>query len=154
MKKILFGLCALFLLAGCASIKQAQSLSNCKFALTSVKLTDYDVSALGFDVVIAITNPTRETAALKRFVGKLTVNDEYMADVTLTDIKIEPNSTKQNKAKVKVPLSALSSKLVGLLGMGSATLDYHLTGTMFFEGPLGVEIPLAVDVGRYGSENL
>jgi len=154
MKKFLFGICALFLLAGCASVKQAQSLSNCKFALTSVQLTDYGITSLGFDVVIAITNPSKtETAALKRFVGKLTVNDEYMADVTLTDIKIDPNSTKNAKAKVNVPLSAISSKLVGLLGMSSATLDYHLTGTMFFEGPLGVEIPLAVDVGRYGSEN-
>jgi len=37
--------------------------------------------------------------------------------------------------------------------MGSGTLDYHLTGTMYFEGPLGVEIPVPVDIGRIGSYN-
>ena len=135
-------------------MQQAQNLSNCKFALTSVQITDYNLSSLGFDIIIAITNPSKtETASLKRFVGKLTVNDDYMADVTLKDILIEPNSTKNAKAKVKVPLATVSSKLIGLLSMGSGTLDYHLTGTMYFAGPLGVEIPVPVDIGRVGSSN-
>ena len=38
--------------------------------------------------------------------------------------------------------------------MGSGTLDYHLTGTMYFDGPLGTEIPVPVDIGRYGSYNI
>ncbi len=154
MKKLVYLFIAAFLFVGCSSMQQAQNLTNCKFALTSVNLTDYNLTSLGFDIVISITNPSRtETASLKRFVGKLTVNDDPMADVTLKDIHIEPNSTKQTKAKVSVPLSAVSSKLIGLLSMGSGTLDYHLTGTMYFEGPLGVEIPVPVDVGRVGSHN-
>ena len=154
MKKILFSLIAISLLVGCSSMQQAQNLSNCKFSLASVHVTDYNLTSLGFDIVIAITNPSKtETAALKRFVGKLTVNDDYMADVTLKDIHIEPNSTKNAKAKVNVPLANISSKLIGLLSMGSGTLDYHLTGTMYFEGPLGVEIPIPVDIGRVGSTN-
>lgn len=154
MKKILISLVALILLAGCSSVQKAQNLSNCKFVLTSVSLTDYNLTSLGFDVVIAITNPSKtDTAALKRFVGKLTVNDDYMADVTLKDVHIEPNSTKNVKAKITVPLAQVSGKLIGLLSMGSGTLDYHLTGTMYFEGPLGVEVPVPVDIGRVGSAN-
>ena len=154
MKKILISLVALILLAGCSSVQKAQNLSNCKFVLTSVSLTDYNLTSLGFDVVIAITNPSKtDTAALKRFVGKLTVNDDYMADVTLKDVHIEPNSTKNVKAKITVPLAQVSGKLIGLLSMGSGTLDYHLTGTMYFEGPLGVEVPVPVDIGRVGSYN-
>ena len=154
MKKIFMLFTALTLLAGCASVQQAQNLSNCKFALTSIHVSDYNLTSLGFDLVIAITNPSKtDTAALKRFVGKLTVNGDYMADVTLKDIYIEPNSTKQTKAKITVPLASVSSKLIGLLSMGSGTLDYHVTGTMYFEGPLGIEIPVPVDVGRIGSSN-
>lgn len=154
MKKILLSCVALVLLIGCSSVQKAQNLSNCKFALTSVNLTDYNLTSLGFDIVIAITNPSKtETAALKRFEGKLTVNDDYMADVTLKNVYIEPNSTKNAKAKVTVPLSAVNSKLIGLLSMGSGTLDYHLTGMMYFDGPLGVEVPVPVDIGRVGSAN-
>lgn len=154
MKKFLLLFVACAFLWGCSSMEQTQNLANCKFALTSVNLTDYNLSSLGFDIVIAITNPSKtQTASLKRFDGKLTVNDDYMADVTLKDIKVEPNSTKNAKAKISVPLSAVSSKLIGLLSMGSGTLDYHLTGTMYFEGPLGVDIPVPVDIGRVGSYN-
>ena len=154
MKKFLLLFVASAFLWGCSSMEQTQNLANCKFALTSVNLTDYNLSSLGFDIVIAITNPSKtQTASLKRFDGKLTVNDDYMADVTLKDIKVEPNSTKNAKAKISVPLSAVSSKLIGLLSMGSGTLDYHLTGTMYFEGPLGVDIPVPVDIGRVGSYN-
>ena len=107
---------------------------------------------MGFDVVIAITNLNRkQPATLKRFEGELTVNDAPMAHVTLKDIHIEPNSTKNAKARLMVPMSTFTGKLLGLISMNSATLDYHLTGTMYFEGPLGVEIPMPVDVGRYGN---
>jgi len=154
MKKLVSLLVACAFFAGCASVQQAQNLSNCKFGLTSVNVSDYNLTSLTFDVVVSITNPSKtDTAALKRFVGQLTVNDTPMAEVTLKDILIEPNSTKQNKAKVNVPLASVSSKLIGLLSMGSGTLDYHLTGTMYFEGPLGIEIPVPVDVGRVGSNN-
>ncbi len=152
MKKILVGFLGLILLSACAGVQQAQNLANCKYALRNVELTDYNLNSLGFTVIIAITNMNKKQAAkLKRFEGELTVNEEHMANVTLKDVYIEPDSTKNAKAKFVVPLQTFSNKLVGLLSMKSATLDYHLTGTMYFEGPLGVEIPVPVDIGRLGS---
>ena len=152
MKKLFLCLFSAVLLTACSTVQEAQNLANCKFALKSVELTNYNLTSFDFDVVVAITNLNKkQAAALKRFDGKLTVNDDYMADITLRDIRIEPNSVKNAKAKVKVPMSTFSNKVLGLISMGSGTLDYHLTGTMYFEGPLGTEIPLPVDIGRYGS---
>lgn len=154
MKKVFLSLLCLCAFTACSTVQEAQNLTNCKFALRSVELSEYNLTSLGFDVVIAITNPNRQqTASLKRFEGKLTVNDEYMADVTLKDIHIEPNTTKNAKAAITVSMSTFSNKIFGLVSMGSATLDYHLTGTMYFEGPLGVDIPIPVDIGRVGSKN-
>lgn len=154
MKKLFALFVCLGLLAGCATVKEAANLKNCTYALKSVELTDVNLTSLNFTATIAITNPNKtETAKLKRFVGVLTANDDKIADVTLTDIEIAPQSTYNAKAKFNVPTMILSSKLLGLLTMGSGTIDYHLTGTMYFEGPMGVEIPLPVDMGRIGSYN-
>ena len=154
MKKILFLLVCMGLLAGCATVKEAANLKNCTYALKSVELTDVNLTSLNFTITIAITNPNKtETAKLKRFVGVLTANDDKIEDVTLSDIEIAPQATYNAKAKLVVPTVTLGSKLVGLLAMGSGTVDYHLTGTMYFEGPLGVEIPLPVDMGRLGNYN-
>ena len=154
MKKLLALSVCLGLLAGCATVKEAANLKNCTYALKSVELTDVDLTSLNFVATIAITNPNKtESAKLKRFVGVLTANDDKIADVTLTDIEIAPQATYNAKAKFNVPTMVLSSKLIGLLTMGSGTIDSHLTGTMYFEGPMGVEIPLPVDMGRLGSYN-
>ncbi len=154
MRKLLLLFTAAVLLTACASVKETENMADCKFALRSVELTDYNLTSFDFNVIIAITNMNRkEAAALKRFEGELTVNEEKMADISLADIRIEPNSTKNAKARVNVPMTAFNSKLLGLISMGSATLDYHLTGTMYFEGPLGTEIPVPVDIGRIGSYN-
>lgn len=154
MKKFLIALLLTGLLCACAGVQEAQNLANCKYTLRNVELTDYNLTSLGFEVVVAITNISKkQTASLKRFEGKMTVNEEYMADVTLKDIVIEPNSTRNAKAKFTVPMSTFNNKLLGLISMNSATLDYHLSGTMYFEGPLGVEIPMPVDIGRYGNGN-
>lgn len=155
MKKIALLFLSATLLAGCASVKEAQNLSNCTYALKSVEVSDYNITSIGFVVTIAITNPNKkEAATLKRFEGQLAANDIKIADVTLKDIHIAPNSTYLAKANIDVPMSTLTSKMVGLLSMGSGTIDYHLTGTMYFEGPLGVELPLPVDIGRIGSHNV
>lgn len=152
MKKLFLCLFAAVFLTACSTVQEAQNLANCKFALKSVELTNYNLTSFDFDVVVAISNLNKkQAAALKRFDGKLTVNDYYMADITLRDIRIEPNSVKNAKAKLTVPMATFSKKVLGLISMGSGTLDYHLTGTMYFEGPLGTEIPLPVDIGRYGS---
>ena len=154
MKKLLLLFTAAALLTACASVQETENMADCKFALRSVELTNYNLTSFDFDVIIAITNMNRkEAAALKRFEGELTVNEEKMADISLADIRIEPNSTKNAKARVNVPMTAFNSKLLGLISMGSGTLDYHLTGTMYFEGPLGTEIPVPVDIGRIGSYN-
>ena len=154
MRKLLLLFTAAVLLTACASVKETENMADCKFALRSVELTDYNLTSFDFNVIIAITNMNRkEAAALKRFEGELTVNEEKMADISLADIRIEPNSTKNAKARVNVPMTAFNSKLLGLISMGSATLDYHLTGTMYFEGPLGTEILVPVDIGRIGSYN-
>ncbi len=154
MKKILVLLTCLGLLAGCATVKQAANLKNCTYALKSVELSDMTLNAFNFTLTIAITNPNKtEPAKLKRFVGVLEANDTKIADVTLKDIEIAPGATYNAKAKINVPTAALGSQLLGLLAMGSGTVDYHLTGTMYFEGPMGVEIPLPVDMGRLGSYN-
>lgn len=152
MKKLFLCLIAAVFFTACSTVQEAQNLANCKFALKSVELTNYNLTSFDFDVVIAITNMNKkQAAALKRFDGKLTVNDDYMADITLKDLRIEPNSVKNAKAKITVPMTTFSNKVLGLISMSSGTLDYHLTGTMYFEGPLGTEIPMPVDIGRYGS---
>lgn len=154
MKKLFLLLLAGMLFTACATVKETENMADCKFSLKSVELTDYNLTSFGFDVTIAITNMNRkEAASLKRFEGELSVNEDKMADVTLKDIKIEPNSVKNAKARLTVPMSVFNSKTLGLISMGSGTLDYHLTGTMYFEGPLGVEIPVPVDIGRIGSYN-
>lgn len=152
MKKLFICVLLAGLLTACASVQEAQNLANCKFALRNVELTDYNLTSLGFDVIVSITNLNKKQAAtLKRFEGELTVNDAPMAHITLKDIRIEPDSVKNAKASVTVPMVTFSNKLLGLISMKSATLDYHLTGTMYFEGPLGVEIPMPVDIGRFGT---
>ncbi len=154
MKKLFTLLVCFGLLIGCATVKEASNLKNCTYSLKTVNLTDVNLTSLNFTIVIAITNPNKtETAKLKRFVGVLTANEDKIADVTLNDIEIAPQATHNAKAKVTVPTATLGSKLVGLLAMGSGTVDYHLTGTMYFEGPMGVEIPLPVDMGRIGNYN-
>ena len=154
MKKILILLACLGLFTGCATVKQAQNLKDCTYALKSVELSDVGLTELKFTITIAITNPNKtEVAKSKRFVGTLDANDDKIADVTLSDIEIQPLSTYNAKAKLTVPTVTLGSKLLGLLAMGSGTVDYHLKGTMYFEGPMGVEIPLPVDMGRIGSYN-
>ena len=154
MKKLLLFFTAAALLCGCASVDETENVANCKFSLKSVELTNYNLTSFDFDVIIAITNMNRkEAASLKRFEGELTVNETKMADVTLDSMTIEPNATRNAKSRLSVPMTAFNSKLLGLISMGSATLDYHLTGTMYFEGPLGAELPVPVDIGRIGSYN-
>ena len=154
MKKFALLMICMGLLAGCATVKQAQNLKDCTYALKSVEIGDYSLTSFNFVITIAITNPNKkEPAKLKRFVGVLTANDEKMTEVTLKDIEIPPASTYPAKAKVNVPMTTFGSKLLGLISMGSGTVDYHLKGTMYFEGPMGVEIPIPVDMGRIGSYN-
>ena len=102
---------------------------------------------------MGITNLNRkEAAAIKKFEGEMFMNDVKVADVSFDNVRIEPGSVKNQKVYLNVPMETFSSKLLGLVSMGSATVDYHLTGTAYFDTPLG-EVPVPVDIGRYGSSN-
>lgn len=154
MKKLLSLLCVLGLAVGCTqAVREAKNAINCKYALRSVEVAEYNVSSLSFDIYIGITNMDRkDAAAIKRFEGKIYMNDDYISDVKFEDVRIEPNTTKNQKVTITVPTVAFSKKLLGLVSMGSGTVDYHLTGTMYFDTPLG-EVPVPVDIGRIGSYN-
>ena len=116
MKKLIWLIACVGLLTGCATVKQAQNLKDCTYALKSVEIGEYSITSFDFVITIAITNPNKtETAKLKRFVGVLSANDEKMADVTLKDIEVAPASTYNAKAKVNVPMTAFGSKLLGLI---------------------------------------
>ncbi len=153
MKKLLLLIVLPFIFCACATVQQAENFANCKYALRSVEISDYNINSLSFDMYIGITNLNKkEAAAIKKFEGKLTMNDVHVADINFADVRIEPNSIKNQKVHLEIPMSSFSNKLLGLVSMGSGTVDYHLTGTATFDTPLGaVNIP--VDIGRIGSTN-
>lgn len=151
-KSLLILICALSCIS-CASVKEAENFANCKYSMRSVEISDYDTHSLSFDVYIAITNLNRrDAAAIKKFEGKLTMNDVPVADVDFADVRVEPGTTKNQKVHLTVPMKTFNTKLLGLVSMGSATVDYHLTGTAHFDTPLG-SVPIPVDIGRRGSNN-
>ena len=153
MKKLLSIVCATALLGACAAVQEAKNFANCKYSIQGVEITDYNVNSLDFNIYLAITNLNKKhDAAIKKFEGKLTMNDVYVADINFSDVRIEPKVTKIKKVAVTVPMKNLNSKLVGLVGMGSVSVDYHITGTAYFETPLG-DVPVPVDIGRRGSND-
>ena len=153
MKKFLSVLCAVVLLNACAAVQEAKNFANCKYSMQGVEITDYNVASLDFDIYLAITNLNKKSAAaIEKFEGKLLMNEVYVADIKFSDVRIEPSATKIQKAAVTVPMKNLNTKLVGLVGMGSASVDYFITGTAYFKTPLG-DVPVPVAIGRRGSNN-
>lgn len=153
MKKFLLFVLTPFLLSACATVQEAENFANCTYALRGVEISDYNVNSLSFNVYVGITNLNRkEAAAIKKFEGEMFMNDVKVADVSFDNVRIEPASVKNQKVYLDVPMDTFNSKLLGLVSMGSATVDYHLTGTAYFDTPLG-EVPVPVDIGRYGSTN-
>lgn len=153
MKKLLSAVLISFLFTACASVQEAENFANCTYALRSIEVSDYNVNSLSFNVYVGITNLNRrEAAAIKKFEGKLYMNETEVADVSFDNVRIEPNSYKNQKIYLTVPMDTFDGKLLGLVSMGSATVDYHLTGTATFDTPLG-EVSVPVDIGRVGSYN-
>ena len=130
MKKICVALLAVLFTAACATVQEAKNFANCKYTVSGVEVTDYDVNSLSFDVFVNITNLNKKhDASIKKFDGKLTMNDVYVADIKLEDIHIDAGASSVQKAHVTVPMRSLNAKLIGLVSMGSASVDYHITGT-------------------------
>ncbi len=153
MKKLLFCIAAACVLGACSTVQEAANFANCKYTIRNIEVSDYNINSLGFDVYLNITNLNKKAAAsIKKFDGKMTMNDVYVADINFEDVRIEPGASKIQKAAITVPMKSLNSKLVGLVSMGSASVDYHITGTAYFDTPLG-EVPVPVDIGRRGSNN-
>ena len=153
MKKVFSVICATLFLGACAAVQEAKNFANCKYAMQGIEVTDYNINSLDFDVYLAITNLNKKTAAsIKKFEGKLKMNDIYVADINFADVRIEPAATKVQKAAITVPMKNLNSKLVGLVGMGSASVDYFIEGTAYFTTPLG-DVPVPVAIVRRGSNN-
>ncbi len=153
MKKIFLLFLTPFLFSACASVQEAENFANCTYALRGVEISDYNVNSLSFNVYLGITNLNRrDAAAIKKFEGEMFMEDVKVADVSFENVRIEPGATKNQKVYLTVPMDVFSSKLLGLVSMGSATVNYHLTGTAYFETPLG-DVPIPVDIGRYGSTN-
>ena len=92
MKKILTVVLGCCLLAGCASVKEAQNLANCKFALRNVELTDYNLTTLGFTVVIAITNLNKKQAENESFRQRVAIIPPYFSPSLL---KSDSNNFRQ-----------------------------------------------------------
>ena len=96
MKKLFLFVLSAALLGGCASVQEAENMANCKYALKSVELSDYNVTSLSFDVMIAITNMNKkQAAAIKRFEGELAMNDTPVSKIELKDIRVEPQAPKR-----------------------------------------------------------
>ena len=153
MKKILTVLCAVLFLSACAAVQDAKNFANCKYSIQGVEVSDYNVNSISFDFYLGITNLNRKKAAsIKKFEGKVLMNDVFVANMEVKDVRIEAGATKIQKATVTVPMKNFSTKLVGLVSMGSASVDYYIVGTAYFETPLGdVSVPVAM--GRRGSNN-
>ncbi len=153
MRKLFLVLATPFLFTACASVQEAENFANCTYALRGVEISDYNVNSLSFNVYVGITNLNRkEAAAIKKFEGEMFMEDVKVSDVSFENVRIEPGATKNQKVYLNIPMEVFSSKLLGLVSMGSATVNYHLTGTAYFETPLG-DVPVPVDIGRYGSAN-
>ncbi len=153
MKKLFLLFIVSLFCSACASVQKAENFANCRYTLRSVEIADYNINSLSFDVWVGITNLNRkEPAEIKKFEGKLTMNDVDVADVNFENVRVEPNAMKNQKVHLTVPMKSFSSKLLGLVSMNSATVDYHLTGIAYFDTPLG-EVPVPVDIGRYGNTN-
>ena len=153
MKKIVVILCAILLIGACASVQEAKNFANCKYSIQAVEVADYNVNSLDFDMYVSIVNLNKKAAAsLKKFEGKALMNDVRVSNIQFEDVRIEPGATKIQKVNVHVPMKNLNSKLVGLISMGSASVDYYITGTAYFDTPLG-DVQVPVSMGRRGSNN-
>ncbi|MCL2888250.1 MAG: LEA type 2 family protein [Elusimicrobia bacterium] len=145
-KRLLFLTLFSFFFFACASMQENYNMVNCKYDIVSVQPTDYNPdNTISMDVSIAISNLNKAAAAaVKRFEGDLYVNDVDVSALTLKDVRVEAGETKVVKSSLDVPLKNLG-KLVGLVSMGSVSVDYKVKGTIYFTTPVG-DVPFPVTI--------
>ena len=64
MKKLVLLFVLALFAAACASVQEAKNFANCRYALRSVEIADYNLNSLSFDVYVGITNQNRKDAHL------------------------------------------------------------------------------------------
>ena len=144
MKKLFLLLISCFFMGACTTMQEMQQTANCQYDLADVEVTEYSLNNLSADISLAITNKSKTTnARMKRFAGKVYLNDTPLTDVNLGEFLVEPESTKIEKVTVNVPFAQVGKNILGLVLANSQSIKYKVVGTIYFETPIG-EIPIPV----------
>ena len=144
MKNLFFLLISFMFLCSCTTLQEMHQTANCKYDLAGVEVTEYSLNNLSADIGLAITNKSKTTnAKMKRFSGKVYLNDTPLTDVNLGEFLVEPQTTKVEKVSINVPFSKVGKNIIGLVLANSQTIKYKVVGTIYFESPIG-EIPIPV----------
>ena len=95
MKNLFLFIISLTFFCACNTVQEMQQTVNCKYDLAGVEVTEYSLNNLSADVALAITNKSKTTnAKMKRFTGKVYLNDSPITDLNLGEFLVEPQSTK------------------------------------------------------------
>lgn len=144
MKNLFLLIVSFTFLCSCTTLQEMHQTANCQYDLAGVEVTEYSLDNLSADIGLAITNKSKATnARMKRFSGKVYLNDTPLTDVNLGEFLVEPQTTKVEKVSINVPFSQVGKNIVGLVLANSQTIKYKVVGTIYFESPIG-EIPIPV----------
>ncbi len=144
MKKIFIFLISCIALSACTTLQEMQQTAKCQYDLAGVEVTEYSLNNLSADVALAITNKSKNiNAKMKRFTGKIYLNDSPLTDINLGEFLVEPQSTKVEKVSINVPFSQVGKNIIGLVIANSQSIKYKVVGTIYFETPVG-ELPIPV----------
>ena len=148
MKNLFLLILSTFLFCACTTVQEMHQTVNCQYDLADIEVTEYSLNNLSADIALAITNKSKTTnAKMKRFAGKVYLNDTPITDINLGEFLVEPQTTKIEKVSINVPFSKVGKNVIGLVLANSNTIKYKVVGTIYFETPIG-EIPLPVVFAR------
>ena len=144
MKRIFILLLSCTLLGACITIREINQTIDCQYDLVGVEVTEYSLDNLSADVLLSITNKSKDTnARMSHFTGKVYVNDSPITDISLGEFFLEPQSTKVEKVSVNVPFSQVGKNILGLVLANSNSMTYKVVGTAYFASPFG-DIPFPI----------
>ncbi|MBO4707272.1 MAG: hypothetical protein J5594_01770 [Elusimicrobiaceae bacterium] len=148
MKSLFLIIISFVFLCSCTTLQEMHQTANCQYDLAGVEVTEYSLDNLSADIGLAITNKSKTTnAKMKRFSGKVYLNDTPLTDVNLGEFLVEPQTTKVEKVSINVPFSQVGKNIIGLVLANSNSIKYKVVGTIYFESPIG-EIPIPVVFAR------